>query len=249
MSISIVIARYNECVKWSEQVPNVIIYNKGNELGECYNEILLNNVGREGHTYYKYICDNYENLSDYTIFLQGNPFDHSPHVLYNINKYINNKELNIDFEYLSEMIIRSTLDAENHKYPTCCTKIHSTWERIFGEKSHINQECIYGAGAQFIVSKNTILNHTKEFYENIVKILEYNKTPLEGFDVERFHKYIFATNKPRTCTCDEGVVFDDVVGAAYCHLCPVGISLVREKMQCLKRDKHFYRNIKSKWEI
>jgi len=29
----------------------------------------LDNVGREGHTYYKYICDNYDNLTDYTIFL------------------------------------------------------------------------------------------------------------------------------------------------------------------------------------
>lgn len=41
----------------------------------CFHEIFLKNVGREGHAYYKHIYDNYENLSYYTIFLQGNPFD------------------------------------------------------------------------------------------------------------------------------------------------------------------------------
>jgi len=47
------------------------------------------------------------------------------------------------------------------------------------------------AGAQFIVSKNKILKNTKEFYENIVKMLEYTIHPAEGYDIERFHRYIF----------------------------------------------------------
>jgi hypothetical protein len=42
------------------------------------NESFLTNVGREGHTFFKYIYDNYDNLDDYTIFLQGHPYDHSP---------------------------------------------------------------------------------------------------------------------------------------------------------------------------
>jgi hypothetical protein len=189
MSFSIIIARYNECVEWTKQFPNVIIYNKGEKLGKCYNEVFLNNVGREGHTYYKYICDNYDNLSDYTIFLQGRPFDHSPNILLNLNKYINDKELNIDFEFLSEWVINSTLDLESYKHWQC-KKIHNTWKRVFGENCS-NHECIIGYGAQFIVSKNQILKNTKEFYKNIVKILEYTNDPLEGYDIERFHKYIF----------------------------------------------------------
>ncbi len=55
----------------------------------------------------------------------------------------------------------------------------------------MNQECIFGAGAQFIVSKNKILKNSKDFYKNIVKILEYTNNPCEGFDVEIFYKYIF----------------------------------------------------------
>jgi hypothetical protein len=190
MSFSIVVARYNECVEWTKQFPNVIIYNKGQKLNNDYNEVLLNNVGREGHTYYKYICDNYENLSNYTIFLQGRPFDHSPNILFNLNKYINNKELSIDFEFLSEQVLYSSLDLECSRYWQC-KNIHTNWKNVFGVNSE-NQECIFGIGAQFIVSKNKILKNTKEFYENIVKMLEYSIDPLEGYDIERFHKYIFS---------------------------------------------------------
>jgi hypothetical protein len=97
----------------------VIIYNKGIKLiEEDYNEILMENVGREGHTYYSHIVNNYDNLDDYTIFLQGNPFDHSPNLIDNLFKYINNKELNIYFDYLSEKIVNSCLGVE-HGSPEC----------------------------------------------------------------------------------------------------------------------------------
>jgi hypothetical protein len=190
MSFCIIVARYNENVEWTKQFTNVIIYNKGNKLDNGYNEVFLNNVGREGHTYYKYICENYEKLSEYTIFLQGRPIDHSPNIISNLTKYINNNELSIDFEFLSEHIHHSSLDLECSRYWQC-KNIHTNWERIFGVNID-NQECIFGAGAQFIVSKKKILKNTKEFYENIVKMLEYDIDPLEGYDVERFHKYIFS---------------------------------------------------------
>lgn len=119
MSFCIVIARYNENVEWTKQFTNVLIYNKGNKLDNSYNEFFLNNVGREGHTYYKYICDNYEKLAEYTIFLQGRPFDHSPNIISNLTKYINNKELSIDFEFLSEQIHHSSLDLECSRYWVC----------------------------------------------------------------------------------------------------------------------------------
>lgn len=187
----IVIARYNEDVGWSKQYPNVIVYNKGEKLDDGYNEVFLNNVGREGHTYYKYICDNYDNLEDYTIFLQGNPFDHSPNIIYNLNHYRYVKELSIDFEFLSEGVCYSTLDVQCHR--NCENiNIHQTWEFVFGVKCGYTDECIFGGGAQFIVSKNRILKRPKEFYEKIVKMLEYSISPIEGYDIERFHKYIFA---------------------------------------------------------
>jgi hypothetical protein len=189
--MNIIVARYNEDVEWTKQFENVIIYNKGDKLNNGYNEVFLDNVGREGHTYYKYICDNYNNLEDYTIFLQGNPFDHSPNIISNLKNYTNNKELNIEFEFLSEDIYDSSLDLECSRHLDC-RNIHNTFEKVFNINcNNENKECLFGAGAQFIVSKKNILKTPKEFYENIVKILEYSIDPLEGYHIERFHRRIF----------------------------------------------------------
>lgn len=190
-SIAIVVARYNEDVEWTRQFPNVFIMNKGEKLFDNFNQIFLNNVGREGHSYYSYIYNNYNILSDYTIFLQGYPFDHSPNIIEKLYKYLNNKELDIDFAFLSEFILRSSLD-EQLSVRQCCN-IHKTWENVFGIKSY-NREFEYGTGAQFIVSKERILQREKAFYKNIIEILEYSSDPFEGHDIERFHKYIFNKN-------------------------------------------------------
>ena len=187
MTFCIIVARYNETVEWTKQFPNVIIFNKGCKLPDDFNEICLNNVGREGHTYYKYIYDNYDNLEDYTIFLQGNPFDHSPNIISNLNKYINNKDLNIDFEYLSEWIIHCNLSGCRHH---ANIPLIDTYEKLFNERKE-NMNFIFGAGAQFIVSKKNILKRPRSFYLKIIQILENHINPIEGFVIERFHKIIF----------------------------------------------------------
>lgn len=46
---------------------------------------------------------------------------------------------------------------------------------------------VFGAGAQFIVSKKCILKKSKDFYIKIVKLLEYCNDPIEGHAIERFH--------------------------------------------------------------
>jgi hypothetical protein len=50
----------------------------------------------------------------------------------------------------------------------------------------------FGVGAQFIVSKKYFKKKTKEFYSNIVKMLEYSLNPIEGYVIERFHKLILS---------------------------------------------------------
>jgi hypothetical protein len=186
MGISIVVARYNENVDWTKQFTNVIIYNKGNTLNNDFNQVMLKNVGREGHTYYKYIIDNYDNLDDYTVFVQGNPFDHSPNIINDLLKYINNKELSIDFEYLSKLIKDCNLaGCKAH----CGLPLISVYERLFNERK-TNMEFKFGCGAQFIVSKKNILKRPISFYSKIVQLLEDKIHPIEGFVIERFHKLI-----------------------------------------------------------
>ena len=77
----IVIARYNENIKWLKDYPfnefKIKCYNKGPEppTNECItpncNIINLPNVGRESHTYLYHIINNYDNLAPVTIFIPG----------------------------------------------------------------------------------------------------------------------------------------------------------------------------------
>ncbi len=186
--MKIIVARYNEDIEWTKQFPNVIIYNKGERLN-LNNEIMLENVGREGHTYYKYIYDNYNNLDDYTIFLQGNPFDHSPNIIQDLKYLTNNININpflpIKFKFLSKHVLKCKLSGCKYKADLPLIQIH---EQLF---SNIDNKIFeFGAGAQFIVSKNNIHKRTKDFYLKIIKILEYSSDPIEGHVIERFHKLI-----------------------------------------------------------
>jgi hypothetical protein len=190
MKYHIVVSRYNENINWTKLFDNVIIYNKGTKIENLKNQICLKNVGREGDTYFRYIYDNYDDLNDYTIFLQGFPFDHSPNLIQKLNTYINeinNENLIINFEFLSEEILNCNLTgcARHSNLP-----LIDVYERLFDEKKD-NMEFIFGAGAQFIVSKNNILKHSKEFYLKIIQMLEKDVNPIEGYVIERFHKLIF----------------------------------------------------------
>lgn len=181
--LQIVVARYTENVEWAKQFPNVLIYNKGEALGEPYNEILLKNVGREGHTFYKHICDNYDSLEEYTMFLQGDPYDHKRDIEDIIKKfpeYVKNK--NIDFCLLSDRL----LDCNNYMHGP----VDEVHEKLFGHRN-FSKRYNFGAGGQFIVSKNRILKRPKEFYQKIVDLLKKHVNPYEGYAIERLHPLIF----------------------------------------------------------
>ena len=185
------VARYNENIDWTKQFQNVIVYNKGEDLPEEYTNVThLDNVGREGHTYYKYICDNYDNLADHTIFLQGNPFDHSPNIINKLNELINDAHLKLNFGFLTKSVLTITLD--HCPYHAGRLPLAEVYEKVFDikRKDSTLQRFQFGGGAQFIVSKQNILKRPKSFYLNIVKLLEYDINPIEGFVIERFHGII-----------------------------------------------------------
>lgn len=75
----LVVSRYNENISWTKLYNKVYIYNKGEQLENTnHNVYYLDNIGREGHTYLSHIIDNYNNLDEYIIFCQGDPFEHAP---------------------------------------------------------------------------------------------------------------------------------------------------------------------------
>ena len=199
--IQIVIARFNENLHWTKDLTNVLICNKGLPIfNNTYGHQIINglkNVGREGHTFYSYIYDNYDNLSEYTIFLQGNPFDHYPETLIKI-KQLKTMDFLPDFDFFAIYISNIYL-AYNIFYPDlqCNLDFIKAYTHIFETKPSqqlLMKHFSFGSGAQFIVSKDTILSRSREFYKRIIDLLSYNSNPIEGHIIERFHTILLSTN-------------------------------------------------------
>ncbi len=189
--MKIIIARYKEDITWTKDIKkelkDIIVYNKGPSLN-IDNEIMMENVGKEGHTFYKYIYDHYDELDEYTMFLQGNPFDHLPNTISMINKLIEHEQkLNITFQPLSNrLLICNLVECKYHKG----LPLYRTYEYLFGKQKH-NINYLFGPGGQFIVHKLEILRHPKEFYLKIINLLSTSINPIEGYVIERFHSLIF----------------------------------------------------------
>jgi len=182
----VVVSRYNEDVEWTKHFDDVLIYNKGEPLPGFSNVQVLENVGREGHTYYKHICDHYETLDDYTVFLQGYPFDHTREIIARVDAL----DPTVDFEFLCDTIINCNLTG--CRYSPDLSMI-PTYQQLFDEeKTSLHFE--FGKGAQFVVSKRRILQRPKEFYQRIVDMLGKDVNPIEGHIIERFHGLVFSSN-------------------------------------------------------
>lgn len=81
-TFEVVIVRYKEELSWvAKEFPHdkVIIYNKGpndiEELPDNCHIVNTKNIGYLGGTYLKHIVDNYSQLADRTLFMQGHPYD------------------------------------------------------------------------------------------------------------------------------------------------------------------------------
>lgn len=173
----IVVARYNENIEWTRRYENCIIYNKGGNIEDAC--ISLENVGREAHTYLYHIVKNYNNLSDHIIFTQGNPFDHSPNFIDNVDNLISD-DLEKDFCWISERIIIGDFAYQREPYILpAFPNINPSYQFIFGDDKK-PETFLFGAGAQFLVSKERILSRPLDFYQKILDV--FDKEPENNYD-------------------------------------------------------------------
>ena len=184
--LTVVVARYNEPIEWTNGIINTntkcIIYNKGSKLDYSVCPVIhLPNVGREGHTYLYHIINNYDNLSEYTMFLQGHPFDHTPY----LESILASDEWKKSFHVMSANIFDRTINNEQNPYTML-----ELYNILFNRKK-TEYSLWFGAGAQFCVSRATIRTRPKEFYQRIYAILACDVNPIEGHAIERFWPMIF----------------------------------------------------------
>lgn len=203
---NLVLARFNENVSWvkesgiCEHMNRVYIYNKGDTpidgLDACTNVIVHNlpNVGREGHTYYTHIVNNYTqhrtNEELFTIFIQADPFPHAQQCVENIIDFVeqvmNHSYYRPSFVPIGETPLLANINCPDHPG----LPLKNAFELLFNHD--YNGNIPFVAGALFAVSQRAIVSRPKQYYEELVDFLLLSKDPIEGYIIERFHYPIFA---------------------------------------------------------
>ena len=172
--MDIVVAKYKEDIRWVRKFKKskIFIYDKSNDTDSKY--ITLPNIGREAHTYLTHIINNYENLSDYTCFLQGNPSDGFKGSLNVSIEFIDNFNQDINFFPVNQL---TTCDLDGGPLHSNLEIKKLIFDKYFNKTPDV---LIFPVGAQFIVSKKAILNRKKEFYQEIIK--EFDRLDIDNKD-------------------------------------------------------------------
>jgi len=192
--MQVVVAHFRESLEWLtdvlriESVASIGVYHKGEvdfaETNPLVTHFFLTNLGREGHTYFHHIVENYDRLHDFTAFVQGYPFDHSADLLNKLSK-----TQTASFTWLSERLIQfNFLRGCDHHPGLPLTQVY----RQLFDSDPPSYPVIFGEGAQFIVSRARIRQRPKAFYQRIVDMLGAQVNPIEGFVIERLHPLIFS---------------------------------------------------------
>lgn len=190
----LVVALYNENTDWLTELRDykITVYNKGGN--EIKDSIKLPNVGREAHTYFYHIVNNYNDLADYTFFSQGNPHDHVKNFKWILETLPDSlKEAKLmtgsDGYFFSNGHHTSTLESQSNGEPhhVELLDIDGLWSELF--TSRPLGRYTFTAGAIFCVSRDQIKTKDKLFYEKCLKLsVDREQAPWE---FERIVPYIF----------------------------------------------------------
>lgn len=196
MNLEIVVARYKEDISWVSELRNagfnVTVYNKHE------GENLLPNVGRESHTYLHHIITRWENLADYTLFLQGDPFEHATDLFHQIMLML---EETPNFKPVLKIVGGRPMSilCDKNAQPHGVNKgrlvpLGKLYEWLTMSSSPELYACT--PGAQFLVSSSQIKRWTKKFYERAILTVSYDVDPIEGHCFERLWPKIFLDYTP-----------------------------------------------------
>ena len=164
-----VICRFNEDLDWSNQllIPRVI-YNKGELLGNEYPwAINIENVGRESEAFLSFIIENYNDLPQRTVFLQGDPFYHFKALYEFLSKPNKNHVCFMsDFNPICDEFGRP------HHFEQLPLKQVLSDLNIENEKNMFH----FSAGAQYLVPRKFILSKSLIWWKKALEIHNYYKS-------------------------------------------------------------------------
>lgn len=187
--LNIIIARYNEDIKWIEEISenhNVNVYNKGKplDLDGC-NMRQIDNLGREAETYVNFIVNNYEAIQpdSFYVFLQGDPFYHGFTLQTLEQKFINDYTpffKKKGFEFIDGPI--------NKDFPSGLP--FSLFIDLLFSNIQKGRSRFFYPAAQFAVKGSCIKNRDVHFYKILFDMLQ-KLNPIEAHLLERSWHIIF----------------------------------------------------------
>jgi len=165
----LVVARYNENINWVHNLnTSFTVYNKGEDDLKGYNDIKVQNQGRESETYLRYILSNYNNLPEQVCFLQGDPFYHCPDFLKKFKQY--------DFSPLFFFGREIDNDDENGfpNHPGLIIKYIAKELGIYTGKP----KYYFVPGAQFVANRQTIRSRSLDWWIDAYRVhTKYDQSP------------------------------------------------------------------------
>ncbi len=206
----IVVARYNEDLNWcSKMIKLITVYNKGKTIKfiDSYQKIPkniidtpLHNIGRESHTYLYHIINNWDNLSDITLFTQGNlSYEHHPYPvsLYLLAKNqditINLFQKGIELDHNKRFIHtgKYNYNLRNGKMRPAKLNFIDWWKKFIYFPFPGEKNILWSHGAIFSITKELIKSNPKEYYQKLITCIDDHPDPEEGHYFERAWFYIF----------------------------------------------------------
>jgi hypothetical protein len=206
----VVISLFDKNLEWINNLDRdikVTIYRKGDATSHKDEIYLHNNVGRDVHTFFYHIVNNYNNLADYTFFSQDYPFDHIENYIEIING--NQQQWDMYSSYRKDGYWAyhwnsiGTMWSMDDSIESGCKVLNSDkfgkphhpiplpmepiWNIIFTSKCPEQFE--FTPGGHFSISKQQILTKDLDFYKKILILLESNE--LSPWVIERLEPYIF----------------------------------------------------------
>ena len=197
-----VIAHYNENLDWLKlYADHAHVYHKGTDLQPSpmglYAWEKLPNVGRESHTYLHHIINNYENLPEVTVFLQGESlsqfcFRTPEDYLINIKRNITCRPLGPQDNWGRIHHIGKWLNELNSGVMRRARlTLGDFYQELFGVEHPPGSFTFCPAGC-FAATRYMIKKHPIEFYKKAISFVNDHPNPEEGHYFERMWPTIFS---------------------------------------------------------
>jgi len=173
---AVVIAHYSNDLIWTKNIVSNIKLYVYSTTNTQYNYYSINK-GHEANLYLKFIIDNYNNLPSKILFLH----DHqtSWHQDFNSDVICNN--VNWDFANYFCVNKRDTYQEITKTCPPHArpyTLLTNYWHNIFLDEFNLPDKLVMYGSSQFVVSKDLILRHSRDFYLNCLTWLNVTLDPL-----------------------------------------------------------------------